>query len=476
MSLTSLYIELILDRRTPIGPDVQQRICDHARRLGVESLLTGLLQRDELAPDVDAQIGRSADLAVLIPWILRPGRDPEQLVARVAREKRVTVLVALAETSGLPWEVYEELAAHPSEKVLKALVHNGTLDERIHRRAIRALVEGAPPQHYSSTIMANIRDLVHASGSPRPLWEEIGERATALPYLLAVTTYSTPTPAHIERWTRDLQAIHDFDSGRWRELTALLVEGIRDHSLTRQQHRHLLETCARILPADDHSRLPRWAIDLDHSLGLLRNYDIETEERIREIAEERDPERAATLLAALLRVCQNQQRRRLVNVAVEHPSLPVETLLRLREEFDVVARRIIVERIDREGRHDLLGGWLDDHYEALSVPMFVGHLTNPQRVLAQYLHSDAMDGRLWPAWALETDVVRRRPEYALERVPWDVLANMASTVPGLTAAVSRDITAALGTDDDRWETFEILGADFQGSLSELLAAVVNLSP
>jgi len=475
VSLQHLYTELLLDHDTPIDASVQGRIAEYALRTGDTRLLSRLVDRPDLHPDADALVATSADLPVLVNWLLRPGRPAREIVERVAREKRVTVLATLATTAGLPAPVYQDLAAHHSERVLREIITAGAADEAARRTAIRGIVSRPTRQRNMWKIVDNLRDLVNSGGNPDALWEEIGDHSLTLPHLLAVTIYSAPTAAHIERWTLLLEDIHDHDHGRWRNLTGSLVTEITARSLTPEQHRRLLDATTRILErAGQRCVNEAWYQELDGARGLVRRYPVAAEEGIRRLAAERDPEQALELLDHLRGTCTNRQLRRLVDTAMRHPNLPSDALVAMRHGLDVASIRDLATRLERERRNDLLAMWLDDHHGSGHVPPFVSFLEKPRDVLDAYLGTQTLAGRHWPAWSVDTHAVRENPHRALEHLPWDVVANTASSVPGLAAVVTCHLIATLGTDDERWQTFESIGADFTGTLAELLGTVEAL--
>lgn len=475
MSLQSLYTHLLIDLKTPIPEEIQHRIVEHARKSGDTDMLVVLLGRRELTEDADRRIGECAELPVLLTWMLRPGRDPEVVAERAGREKRVAVLAALAETPGLPRSVYENLAEHTSEKVLKALIAGAAADESIRRRAVRGLVSRAPRAVYASTCSTALRDLVNGSESAQALWEEIGTHAVALPYLIAVVEYGNPTSEHLTRWANELEEIHDFDGGRWHDLTPTLVTAIGMQSLTRAQHERLLQTTGTILTEASQSPPTRWSVNLEHVRQLLKTYDIDTEDLLRRLATETDGYEATDLLWRLRQTCRSSQLHRLMTIAVEHPGIALETLVDLRYDLNLAGVRKLAARLDAAGRTDLLEFWLEDSSANTHLPTFVAHLAEPQSFLSRYLERIALEGRTWPAWAIETREVHENPDRAVAHLPWGVLANSVSLVPGLAATVTTALTEHLGNDDEKWRTFEVIGADFEGTLVDLLLAVADLS-
>lgn len=475
VSLQSLYVHLLIDHSTTLDGDMQRRIVEHAKRHGDTDMLLVLLGRNDLTAEADTSIGESTDLPVLLTWMLRPGRNPGRIAERIEREKRIGILAVIATTDGLPKEVYANLAEHTSEKVLKALIAGTAADEETRRRAMRGLVAKAPRTVYSSTCSTALRDLVNGSGHARALWDEVGLHAVALPYLIAVNDYGNPTPAHLGRWADDLEEIHDFDGGRWADLTPMLVTGMLGRSLTREQHTRLLETTGAIL-ADAEDPSARWFTELGHVRRLVKDYDIDTEELLHAFTEETDRDDATELLLRLRQVCRNAQAQRLLERATAHPNIALETLVDLRHDLNLAAVRMLAMRLEAAGRRDLLEFWLEDSVAGAHPPTFVSYLRNPQHLLGAHLQHLAENGRPWPAWALETREIHEDPAKALAHLPWNVLANSASSVPGLTAAVTKALTDILGEDDELWRTFEVLGADFEGTLTDLLLVVESLAP
>ena len=475
MNLQTFYAELVLDRRGDVDGDLQRRAATYALRNGDTDMLTRLLERPDLDPRADACIAASSDIRVLVPWLLRPGRPVEQIIERVGREHRVTVLTALATTPGLPQQVYVDLARHPSERVLRKIVVARDAPEEARRTALRGIVTRPGRGNKTWKTVDALRELVAESGIPGPLWEEIGEHSLTLPHLLAVTIYSAPTNAHIERWTRRLADIHDHEGGRWRNLTGSLVVDLAGRSLTANQHHRLLRATRDILSTPG-ARGSDWYAELEHAGRLLQNYPVQTEQGIRRFSAERDPERAASMLEHLHHSCRGKQKHRLLTAAVTHPALPADAVFALRDDLDAAAVRDLARRLEHEGRRDLLDAWLADSRSSSYAPMFITHLDRPAQIIDAHLDAEAAAGRNWPAWTIHTHAPREDPRRALENLPWEVIANAASNAAGLATAITEALTKALGDDDDRWQTFETIGTDYTGTLTELLAAVDALTP
>ncbi len=473
MNLKFVYTGLLEDHSSHLEPVLQRRILQHARRHDDTELLCALTARPELVADVDTAIGASTELSVLVPWMLRPGRDPEHLVERLGREKRVTVLQALAGTVGLPPAVYAALAEHPSSKVLRAVITGQGADKDAKRLALRTFSERPPRDTYWATSTERLRELIDGSGQATDAWNEIGMHAFALPYLLAAFAYGSATAAHVQRWSADLEAIHEYDGGRWREKTADLVLILAAHSLTREQYERI-DTAVRSILLEAEDLTEYWVRLLLEAQKVLRAYDVDVEERIRRLAAETDTTEAVRALKEVRQTCSPSQLHRLLAEAVANPCVPVEEIFALRDDLNLASMRRFVTRLAAEDRTDILVEWLADHQDAAHIPAFITQLPDPHAVIELYLDAESAQGRLWPTWSVETRHLRRRPELAIAHLPWSVLAVHSQSVPGLNTVISRRLTETLGDEDALWETFETLGADFDGALNDLLFAVTEL--
>jgi hypothetical protein len=128
----ALYTNAIQNADT-LEPLFQQRVFNYAKRNKDEPILIGLLGRRDLSPSIDAEIGAMSTAKVLSAWFARPGRTREEVLARLAKEKRVTVLESAARQPNMFDEVYLHCAQFAgSLRVAIALVENqsATLESR----------------------------------------------------------------------------------------------------------------------------------------------------------------------------------------------------------------------------------------------------------------------------------------------------------------------------------------------------------
>lgn len=474
MSLYLLYNELMA--AAPDGAldtGLQRRILEHARRNDARDLAVALLGRNDLDPEIDREIGRSSELDVLIPWILRSGRDPGELVERLNRETRVKILSTLAGTAGLPETAYTALAEHTSEKILWTLLENPDAPLSAVRQALKAIVTGSPRSNNRYDVASQLAAVLNGSRYRRTLWDDVAMNAMITPYALAALEHGSCAPEQIDRLITDIGELHCFDQSRWRDHTGRLVSAMAGHGMTRDQHRLLCETVADLIEMAQHPRTT-WVQELNHAAGTLRAYDIRAEERIHRLREERNPVAFSETLRELLRFCLGAQRHRLLVTALENPVAPLADLYSLRASLNMAGTGTLVRRIREAGRRDLLVAWLDEHRDREHPPALLSFVPDPRELTDEYLEGLAAENRLWPAWALQTQRVREDPELALAHLPWGVLCGNTSMIEGLAELVTTRLAASLH-DDARWEAFETIGASFEGSFHDLVSVVAALS-
>ena len=139
-SLTSLFMTLMNAEEISIA--LQQRIFTHGRRRNDAVLLAKLASHPSLNEKVDTQLKEEQAALVRCAWISRPGRELKDIADVIAKEKRVTVLSALAEQTSLSEQVALTLVERTKNtKVLLTLVKSQTLSLEIRTSAADRIVE-----------------------------------------------------------------------------------------------------------------------------------------------------------------------------------------------------------------------------------------------------------------------------------------------------------------------------------------------
>lgn len=106
-----------------------------------DTALARLAKNPALPADLGEELDKSAFAKVLVARMSRPGFGTDRLIA-AASDKRVTVRVELASTSGLPAAVYAKLLDGPvSEKVIGAVLANTTIPLATRLAAVKIYAE-----------------------------------------------------------------------------------------------------------------------------------------------------------------------------------------------------------------------------------------------------------------------------------------------------------------------------------------------
>jgi hypothetical protein len=124
-----------------IGPDAQRHLLADALRDKDEASLVALANQPNLSPEVDAGLSKVTSAKVLCAWLSRPGRDPEQVVGFVAKERRVSVLETIAKVEGLPSDAYAMIAKRNLARPSYELWHNDSVEDKIKDQALATIVE-----------------------------------------------------------------------------------------------------------------------------------------------------------------------------------------------------------------------------------------------------------------------------------------------------------------------------------------------
>jgi hypothetical protein len=139
-TITSLFETLLTSDDLTVA--LQKRIFQH----GVRHQETGLLAKLALHPSLDSEIDEKLKVetaaAIRAAWISRPGRTADAVANMVNKEKRATILTALASQQDLPVQAQEVLIDQTKNlNVLCTLATNPHADVNMRRRAADKLVE-----------------------------------------------------------------------------------------------------------------------------------------------------------------------------------------------------------------------------------------------------------------------------------------------------------------------------------------------
>lgn len=138
---------------------LQHAMLRYARQRGDNDLLVRLVNRSDLATEVDVLLGQISAAPVRAAWVARPNRSVEAARAVLAGEKRIGVLTALAETVGLGAVAYEALAERDHPKIAAALSANPDTSESVRAQCLTTLARSS--MRTRDTVAAFERALQH---------------------------------------------------------------------------------------------------------------------------------------------------------------------------------------------------------------------------------------------------------------------------------------------------------------------------
>lgn len=126
----------MLANANPEDVKIQTILADEALRNKDVNVLVSLLNNEHLNKEVDAKLAKLPDAAVVKAWMRKPGRNKEEIVNRVSKEKRVTVLQTVAELTELDEQTYQTLWKKPVSlpgrvKMGFSLINNHSVNEEL---------------------------------------------------------------------------------------------------------------------------------------------------------------------------------------------------------------------------------------------------------------------------------------------------------------------------------------------------------
>lgn len=473
-SAQNVYMNLL--SASPVSVTVQQRVHDYAVRIASVGLLTRLAMLPELDPGVEAQLGESEHLDVLLAWSSRPGRSNDELVQRLLRAKRATLLAALACREGLEADVYRSLAGSRYVTVRWTVLQNLAVPDDIRREVATGLAAEFTKQGYSAAEM-----LRNTLREDLALWETF-LRNQSNTTVLSTAAGLPELPPALQSLIVDrlLDRDHRIDSY---EFSSLLEQLVRRVDLDRTVAERLAERLEQMQSTvTSQYELRR----IGDQLTKLRNRPTDGIEAMYAII--RDAEDPASLQQAVdnfvnatrgLRIDQAELARLIVDHLHTTPQL-VATYIR---SIDLLRLPELVRRYEQEGRHDIL----------LAIAL---NPAGPQLVVPEMSDAGPLVAQIAGVLSGETTSVLADTTYAIRHVlePWfrggcdedfvsrhyvtfrdHLPVGMLSVNPHCATRVNDELVQRFSGDVSRWEIFETLVGDFHGTLPNLIDTVMHLS-
>lgn len=480
MSLAHLYRGMLAvnhDAEEALTPEMQERIHQYATKTRDQSLLAKLAHYPWLTKGVDDVLRDAEDLQVLVAWATRPGRSAEELSGRLLGDKRVSVLMPLAELPDMGEEVYRTIARVDSSKLAEALVANTSVPLDVRVDKLRQVVVKSPRGAYNDHV-GRIKKMCRCSGPDTPgqerrLYEAIAENTKVIPYILACLSAGYVRERDLDRWIDNLAVYYDYDDRTWAQKAGDLVMAISTQTLTPGQRLRLLDNAQKVLAANQNGW---YTHNLKRAVESLGDFDEDVAKAFAELEQSTTEEEFTTRLAHLKNICSRDDRPKIGAICARNTHAGPEAILANvelmngREDMEFLTKRL-------EHRGDLvtLVKLVERHRSENYPSLVIRYLSNPEPVLDLYVEELTGRGETLPNWFSETAYIRTRPELLVSAMQWSRVAKLLETEPRLVKAVEQVLTDHLQDTPSAWEALHTLSESFDGSLLDLVGAAQALS-
>lgn len=457
--LFSLFSQMLTDS-APITPEHQHRIYKWATTHNQENLLVTLAKRADLDTEIDTLLGTSRSAAVLAAWVSRAGRSMEEITALIKRETRGTVLEQLATRGELPEEAYRQLGALPTQAVMLNLLCNNNVDAGLKTQVAAKFATVCKRQTYD-------------------LQNKITQIVKSQPQLLETMVDANPTDAvlrslfgafDIATEQSKLKMVHRFgevlkalpDTLGWVSYEAFNVIGSALDNV------EVRKAVTASIPTKHENYSVNSQVQELHRQVKLRAEG--TFEKLEAFATGNDP---AEILALVRQIVAGRHRdfettliaQVFANSSASIPAL-TELISHCRYRTDWA---VLVNRADFA---DLFAELCVNHLHLLQDEIFSLVGDSKQYMLTMLDHIRAQGAQV-PNWVMNNRILK--DEEVLHRLPMSFFRLDRMSSKTAKEWYVKTVLAALSTDDKRWETFETLSEQFDGSLPDLLETVEKLS-
>lgn len=460
---------------------MQKRMVNVLAEAGAYRTLGELAERADTCDETDEAIRHIAEPEVVRGWARRPGRQNSEIIDRFASETKISKLLPIARTPGLVPEIYTALGRKDSIKLAEALVRNtdATPEAKLARiDTIMTVIEKRDGYRQQ-------RDATDTIGKDPVVAEAVLRRArSAEVALAALDAAENPHPETIELLISRLEEMTGAT-----DIGANLVIGLLEAVALLELNDKQLKTVRSITSkrAKEHGNdLSYWAPDFGQAKLLVSAKGRQALQEVRSLATA-DPETVERVLRS---------------VAAKHNNdNPLETIaLAAASRNTRLAPKLlkpVIEDIPEDDAIELLNRWIDDGHiddvldvarQHYSTPWWLDRIADPLPLLLRAAEMARTNEEHLPAWVVEHPLIAGSPRLAIEVLPWRYLAE-AETARGYLEELARDagdtgeedtktntvmtavlqmIEERLGSDPVKWDTFQSLADEFQGTLGELL--------
>lgn len=480
-AVTSFY-ERLITNTSPIEPVLQVRIIEHLVRTKEFALLGKLAARTDLSVEAEARVVSRNEAQVLAGWAVRPGRTHQELITRLAGEKRVSTLIPLAKMEGLPEEIYHEIGKRSSVKLTEALMTNPSVPAEIKLK----LIDG----------IATLLDRKGSWYAAMAVEEAIGKdenlrRALAIHscrsrvVVAALMVFPVELPKDLTANLIERLDLFVSSEASQNDQLAELLDRLAVQDLDAAQLKKLRPLVNRLAKIEKSSPSYWGTPSYDSPKHLLSEKGRATAARIRELASSTDATRSQKILTEILvspKASEKLPYREAAYTALSaNTVLPASLVQPYLEHFSGYDTDRVVRTWCARGEIKALAELAGDGW---GEPEWLDSVADPRPILEQVVVLSRSRDEGLPHWLFTHPAVYTSPSTALMLLPWQSLHQVTST-PEFGADRSVDqtkrdlvvdaaqklIAERMGTDPQKWEVFATLAGEFEGSLPELLDAV-----
>ena len=469
-SASKVYLDLLLG--TPVPVAVQRRILQWGTTHQDATVLSRLVSIEGLDPDIETELVQSSHLEVLLAWANRPGRSSNDLAERLLKEKRASLLVGLAGRDDLTEEIYTHLSENKSVNVRWALLANTNIKLELREKVAKTLAPEFRKDNYGGR-----RQLIDSLGTELSLWRifldnittnVVVSTAIALdivdkPIMDRIVSYieknasNRVTNHSVTELAQSLSRRAELESDHVARLV-LALEGyfqlIKDNSYS-YESRRVQETINQLKARPEGG--------LGHMLDAIKSASNE-EDLINAVREYENTTKNMRLDNSIL-----------ANAVVEHPLVTTDLMGQYFRTTDYKTWADVSKKLCSESRFDLLSaiaaqigleqligmiGFRSEIVQHMLNSAYIGRELDMDRALSHWFHSD-----------ISSDSITAMRDEFIAVVPATQLMSSAVLAPIAMVLLEEQ----LGDNQKRWETFETLVSEYQGTLPELLSTVNSLT-
>jgi hypothetical protein len=435
-------------------PEVLRRVYEYADRVKDTDLLVSLTTHPKLDAELESILAARGEADILVAWSGRPGRSTEQLVTRFAKEKRATLLVALAGRGDLPEELYTQLANSGLATVCEAIALNGNAPLTARVRAAsgitRRIKEGYNAPRTAKSMLASCPDEVveaAALGSQRfGALAGIIDRCSES-VAIQIAPNAVRLAAAVEGWNAR-HVLNDF----WSNLESIPARiAFRDAVIAFN-----LEVQAGTAEVKN-SYLEQYAtINLEDPITVA----------LHSMTASSDPIEVQEAFNLIMNTGGFQHKINAAKLAAGLESIPVQHLVEYSRHLDTAALEKLCARI---GDDVATAASVINNSDRDAFEVFVSKGSNPE-ALFRAMFAEA---KRLPYWVTSTSSFYKNTELVFDLISVNEVLKFDH---GSAANAAKNLMLEqLGDNPERWETFERLAPEWSGSLPSLLDAVVGLS-